>query len=166
MRPLLFRHFPFRFRFLSSASAFLPATQPSASSFPFFRLLPHSGFFRAASPLSLPCFPRSSQPGFPCLLPRFPYSASCWFPFVLPCFAPAAVPQVIPFRFSSPGPVPDFRFLSSASVLASHYSASAPSFPSLPGFTSQRFSRCAPPLSLPRFPLSLRPDLSCLPSRF
>ena len=36
----------------------------------------------------------------------------------------------------------------------------------LPGFTSQRFSRCALPLSLLRFPLSLRPDLSCFPSRF
>ena len=110
LRPLLFQHFPLPFRFLSSASAFLPATQPSASSFPFFRLLPHSGIFRAASPLSLPCFPRSSQPGFPCSLSRFPYSAFCWFPFVLPCFAPAAVPQVIPFQISPPGPVPDFRF--------------------------------------------------------
>ena len=65
------------------------------------------------------------------------------FPFVLPCFAPAAVPQVIPFRISSPGPVPDFRFLSSASVLASHYSASVSSFPPSPlpphsGFRSSR----------------------------
>ena len=94
---LSFRHFPFRFCFLSSASAFLPATQPSVSSFPFFPFLPLSGFFGAASPLSLPCFPRSSQPGFPCFLSRFPYLAFCWFPFVLPCFAPAAVPQVIPF---------------------------------------------------------------------
>ena len=96
-RPLLFRHFPFRFRFLSSASAFLPATQPSVSSFPFFPFLPLSGFPGAASPLSLPCFPRSSPAGFPSVLSRFPYSAFCWFPFVLPCFAPAAVPQVIPF---------------------------------------------------------------------
>ena len=60
----------------------------------------------------------------------------------------------------------DFHFLSSASVLASHYSASVSSFPSLPGFTSQRFSRCALPLSLLRFSLSLRPDLSCLPSSY
>ena len=94
---LLFRHFPFRFRFLSSASASLPATQPSVSSFPFFPFLPLSGFLGAASPLSLPCFPRSSPAGFPSVLSRFPYSAFCWFPFVLPCFAPAAVPQVIPF---------------------------------------------------------------------
>ena len=50
---------------------------------------------------------------------------------------------MIPFRISSPGPVPDFRFLSSASVLASHYSASASSFPPSPlpphsGFRSSR----------------------------
>ena len=37
---------------------------------------------------------------------------------------------------------------------------------SLPGLASQRLLRCPIPLSLPRFPLSLRPDFSCLPSRF
>ena len=72
---LSFRHFPFRFCFLSSASTFLPATQLSVSSFPFFRFLPHSGFFRAASPLSLPGFPRSLPPDFSCVPSRFPYSA-------------------------------------------------------------------------------------------
>ena len=89
--------------------------------------------------------------GFPvlsCLISHafFPGSLTrlfCPFPFVLPCFAPAAVPQVIPFQVSSPGPVPDFRFLSSASVLASHYSASVSSFPPSPllphsGFRSSR----------------------------
>ena len=165
-RPLLFRHFPFRFRVLSSASAFLPATQPSVSSFPFFPFLPLSGLIGAASPLSLPCFPRSSPAGFPSVLSRFPYSAFCWFPFVLPCFAPAAVPQVIPFWFHPPGPVPDFRFLSSASLPLPATRPSVSSFPFLPGFTSQRFSRCALLLSLLRFPLSLQPDLSCFPSRF
>ena len=79
--------------------------------------------------LSLLGFPRSFLPGFPCILSRFPYLAFCWFPFVLPCFAPAAVPQVIPFQTSPPGPMLDFRFLSSASVLAPHYSASVSSFP-------------------------------------
>ena len=53
--------------------------------------------------------------------------------------------------------MPDFRFLPSASVLASHYSASASSFPSLPGFTSQWFSRCPAPLSLPRLPFPFHP---------
>ena len=112
-RPLLF---PFR---LLSLLFFLSALPASAS----------QGLPLCALPLSLLRFPRSSQPGFPCFLSRFPYSAFCWFPFVLPCFAPAAVPQVIPFQVSSPGPVPDFRFLTSASVLASHYSASVSSFP-------------------------------------
>ena len=36
---------------------------------------------------------------------------------------------MIPFQITPPGPVPDFRFLSSASVLASHYSASVSSVP-------------------------------------
>ena len=62
--------------------------------------------------------------------------------------------------------MPDFCFLSSTSVLAPHYSASASSFPSLLGFTSQRFSRRPSPLSFPRFPLSPQHNLSCLPSRF
>ena len=52
----------------------------------------------------------------------------CLFPFVLPCFAPTAVPQVLPFWISPPGSVPDFHILSSASVLASHYSAICSSF--------------------------------------
>ena len=124
-----FPYFPFPFRFLSSASVPLPATQLSASSFPFFSLLPHSGFHDAPIPLSLPRLPHSFLSDFSYILSWFPYSASCWFPFVLPCFAPAAVPQVIPFQISPPGPVPDFRFLSSTSVLASHYSASVSSFP-------------------------------------
>ena len=76
--------------------------------------------------------PRSFPAGFPSALSRFPYLAFCWFPFVLPCFAPAAVPQAIPFQISPPGPMPDFRFLSVTSVLASHYSASVSSFPFFP----------------------------------
>ena len=87
--------------------------------------------------------PPSVPPGFPCFPSGSLTQPRCPFPFVLPCFAPAAVPQVIPFRISSPGPVPDFRFLSSASVLASHYSASVSSFPPSPlpphsGFRSSR----------------------------
>ena len=41
--------------------------------------------------------------------------------------------------------MPDFRFLSSASVLASHYSASASSFPSLPASASQWPPQCSAP---------------------
>ena len=84
----------------------------------FFRLLPSC--FRLLSLLFLPfcsscscltaavpvldlCFrffrfPRYLTPDFSCAPSRFPYSALWWFPFILPCFAPAAVPQVIPFR--------------------------------------------------------------------
>ena len=104
---------------------------------------------------------RSRFHGFPvlsCLISHafFPGSLTrlfCPFPFVLPCFAPAAVPQVIPFQVSSPGPVPDFRFLSSASVLASHYSASV---------SSVQFFPFSPHSGLPgaqfrsRFPVFLR----------
>ena len=133
-----FRPLPFPFRLLSLLF-FLSALPASAS----------QGLPPCALPLSLLRFPRSSQPGFPCFLPRFPYSAFCWFPFVLPCFAPAAVPQVIPFQISPPGPVPDFRFLSSASVLASHYSASVSSFPC---FLSQPHSGF---LNASDFPLGL-----------
>ena len=135
--------FPLPVRFLSSAFVPLPATQPAVSSFPLFPLPPHSGF--PGAPLR---FRFMAFPVLPGLISHafFPGSRTrlcCSFPFVLPCFAPAAVPQVIPFRISSPGPVPDFRFLSSASVLASHYSASVSSFPPSPlpphsGFRSSR----------------------------
>ena len=74
---------------------------------------------------------------------------------------------MIPFQISPPGPMPDFRFLSSASVVAPHYSASVSSFPfsscfrltvasSVLRFRSRFFG----------FPRSLLPDLSCIPSRF
>ena len=139
-----------RFTSVSSYSAF-------CSSFQLSPLLPHSGFpgaqFRSRFPVLLRSLRLISQASFPDSLTRL----RCPFPFVLSCFAPAAVPQVIPFQISPPGSVPDFRFLSSASVLASHYSASASSFPALPGFTSQWFSRCPAPLSLPLFPLPFHP---------
>ena len=73
-----------------------------------------------------------ARPGFPCHLSGSVYSASCSFPFVLPSFAPTAVPLVLPFWISPQGSTLDFRFLSSASVLASHYSASVSSFPLFP----------------------------------
>ena len=63
--------------------------------------------------------------------------------------------------FSTSVPLSFVRFSS-----ASSYSALCSSFPSLPGSALQLLSRCPAPLSLPRFPLSLRPDFSCLPSRF
>ena len=59
-----------------------------------------------------------------------------------------------------------FRLLSLASVLGSDYSASVSSFPSLPVSASQWLPQCPSPLSLPRFPRSFPPDLSCVLSRF
>ena len=74
---------------------------------------------------------------------------------------------MIPFQISPPGPVPDFRFLSSASVLAPHYSASVSSFP-----TSSRLRLTVASSVLPLrfrflgFLRSFRPGLPCLLSRF
>ena len=63
--------------------------------------------------------------------------------------------------FSASDPLPFVCFAS-----ASGYSALCSSFPSLPGSALQLLSRRPPLLSLPRFPLSLRPGFPCLPSRF
>ena len=89
-----------------------------------------------------------------------------WFPFILPWFTPAAVPQVIPFWFSSLGPMHCFRFLSSTFALASHYLASVSSVPFLSSFISQWFLWCAIWLSPHHFPLSFQPDFSCLFFKF
>ena len=61
------------------------------------------------------------------------------------------------FRLSDPR---CFRFLSSASVLGSDYSASVSSFPSLPGSASQWLSQCTALTFAP----SVFPVLSCLVS--
>ena len=61
----------------------------------------------------------------------------------------------------------DFRFLSSASVLAPHYSASVSSFPFSSCFRlTVASSVLVFRFRFLRFPRSLRPDFSCLPSRF
>ena len=62
------------------------------------------------------------------------------------------------FRLSDPR---CFRFLSSASVLGSDYSASVSSFPLLPGSASQWLPQC----SSSGFPSYVVPVLSCLVSR-
>ena len=130
--------FPLPVRFLSSASVPLPATQLAVSSFPLFPLPPHSGFPGAPLRFRFLAFPVPSDLVSHADLPGSRTRLCCSFPFVLPCFAPAAVPQVIPFQITPPGPVPDFRFLSSTSVLASHYSGFCSSFSTyLPGFASQ-----------------------------
>ena len=116
--------FAHAFRPLSLSSGLELNYSASVSSFPFFhRSRLTVGFFGFSGPLSLPRPSPYSQPGFPCFLSGSKYSAFCLFPFVLPCFAPTAVPQVLPFWFSPLGSTLGFRFLSVSSALASHYSA-------------------------------------------
>jgi len=116
-------------RSLSVSSGLESNYSASVLSFPLFhRFCLAACFLGFSVPLSFPCFSPSSRPGFPCLLSGSKYSAFCSFPFVLPCFAPTAVPQVLPFWISPPGSVPSFRSLSIPSALASHYSAYLYSF--------------------------------------
>ena len=116
--------FAHAFRPLSLSSGLELNYSAAVSSFPFFhRSRLTVGFFGFSGPLSLPRPSPYSQPGFPCFLSGSKYSAFCLFPFVLPCFAPTAVPQVLPFWFSPLGSTLGFRFLSVSSALASHYSA-------------------------------------------
>ena len=99
------------------------------------------------------------------VLPVRLYSASCLFPFVLPSFAPTAVPLVLPFWISPRGSTLDFRFLSSTSVLASHYSASVSSFPLFPFPPHSGFPGARPFLSSPSLSPSV-PPVSMLPFRY
>ena len=132
------------FRFLSSASVL----GLQLLSLCFFRSFfspfsPHSGYSGSALCSRFLPFPLLSSLVSHAILPVLLYLASCWFPFVLPSFAPAAVPLVLPFRISPPESTLDFRFLSSASVLASHYSAICSSFSTLFPFLPHRWlSRC------------------------
>ena len=167
------RCFPLPVRFLSSVPVPLPATQPSALPFRSPAVPPHSCFparrlhsrFRGSPVLSGP-ISRAFLPGS---LTRL----RCPFPFVLPCFAPAAVPQVIPFRIPPPGPVPDFRsssasfrplpsrFRFSISLLSLCFFLSV-----IPASASQWLPQFPIPLSLPRFPPSVPPGFPSAPSGF
>ena len=154
------------FRALSTASVLGSDYSASVSSFPCFLSPPHSGFLSAAPPLSLPGFPRSLLPGFPCIPSRFRYSAS---PYV--SFRPSLIRshdrssgahfQLSLSMFSASRSLPFVRSRS-----ASGYSACCFFLSVLPASASQWLPRCASPLSLPGFPRSSRPDLSCLLSRF
>ena len=138
--------------FRSSFSDFFPSRLTVASRVPPFPL----SLLRLPLPFSLVSHE---------VLPVRLYSASCLFPFVLPSFAPTAVPLVLPFWISPRGSSLDFRFLSSTSALASHYSASVSSFPLFPFPPHSGLRGARPFLSSP----SLSPDLppvSMLPVRF
>ena len=159
--------FPLPIRFLSSASLPVPATQPL--------FLPFLSLPRFASQLlfgcrlstfRLPCFSTSAPPGFPCFPSISKYSAFCLFPFIPPGFAPTAVPPVLPFcsRFRA-FPLP-FRFLSSASSPLPATGPACIPFLLFPVPPYSWLSRCPALLSLPRFPRSSPPDLSCVLSRF
>ena len=151
------------FRFLSSASVVGSDYSASVSSFPFssrFRLTVASSVLR--SPFRSCGLPRSFLPGFPCIPSRFRYSAS---PYV--SFRPSLIRShdrssgASLSRFSASRSLDDLRSRS-----ASGYSARCFFLSALPASASQWLPRCAPPLSLPGFPRSSRPDLSCLLSRF
>ena len=127
--------FPLPFRFLSSASLPVLATQPLFLLFLFFPALPHSGFFGCClSAFRLPDFSTSVPPGFPCFPSVFKYSAFCLFPFILPDFAPTAVPPVLPLcsRFRAFPSLP-LSFVRFRSVLTTQPSVlSFPFFPFSP----------------------------------
>ena len=106
----------FRFRLLT--------TQPLHFSFPLFHCFAlQPGFPASRFSFRLPVFPLSSGLVSRTFRPILSTQLFCSFPFALPCFAPTAVPQVLPFWISPPGSTPSFRFLSSSFALASHYSA-------------------------------------------
>ena len=146
--------FPLPFRFLSSASLPVPATQPLLLPFrsspprltAAFRVLP---LRLSASWLFL--F-RSAR--FPVLPFRFSYSASCLFPFVLPGFAPTAATPVLPscFRLRAfPSlPLSFVRFCSAQTTQPS--ALSFPFFPLSPvGGSRGAFSSSVRPVSMPSF---------------
>ena len=154
------------FGFLSSTSVLDSDYSASVLLFLLFPVPPHS------------CFPgarlRSRFLGFPFLsslishafLPGSCTQLYCSFLFALPCFAPTAVPQVLTFRSHFQYfPLP-FRFLSSASLSLPATQPSVLPFLLFPVPPYSCFPGAPSPLSLPRFPLSPRPDFSCLPSRF
>ncbi len=160
------------FGILSSASVLDSDYSASVLPFLLFPVPPHS------------CFPgariRSRFLGFLFLsglishafLPDSCTQLRCSFLFALPCFAPTAVPQVLTFcsAFSRPLPFRYFplpsRFLSSACLPLPATQPSVLPFLFFPVPPYSCFPGAPSPLSLPRFPLSLRPDFSCLPSRF
>ena len=137
---LSYSAFSLLFRFLSSASDPLLATQPSVSSVPLIHI---------SASQQLPCFSHSAFAFRLFHLPFHPVSraslqisvlGSRLFPFVLPSFAPTAVPLVLTLHL--------FRafcltvpFLSSVPALGCDYSAFCNFFSLHPCFPMQRFHR-------------------------
>ena len=120
--------------------------------------VPASALASTVSPFSPAWFP---MPSFQVPVLGFAVRFLSLFPASLPqlfhrCLPSAFASGIFHFRLAFFRPlVFRFQLLSLCS-----------SFPSLPGSASQLLSRRPPPLSLPRFSLSLRPGFPCLPSRF
>ena len=83
------------------------------------------------------------MPSFQVLVLGFAVGFLSPFPDSLPQLFLRCFPYALAFGLSPSNPLPFVRFSS-----GSGYSASASSFPSLPGSASQRLPRCALPLSL------------------
>ena len=153
------------FRVLSTASVLGSDYSASVSSFPCFLTPPHSGFLSAplllsllrSSPFSPAWFPVHS---LPVLVLSF---AVCFLsPF------PVSLPQPFHWCFPFGSLLGDQRLTSAASRFRFSISLLSLCFflSAIPASASQWLPQFPSPLSLPRFPLSPRPDLSCLPSRF
>ena len=147
-------HFPQTFRFLSSASLLIPATQPSVFPFRSSRFRLTAAFPVLPTLLSLPWLSPSVPPGFPC----FPFGFRTWLSACFLSSFPASLPQpfhwCLPFAFAF-GLFPSFCFLSSASFRVFDYSASALSFPCFP--LSPRSGSSGADLSPSVSPVSMRP---------
>ena len=132
------------FHFLSSVSALASHYSAFCSSFStFFPLSPHSWLFRCS------CSVHTFQvfPLIPDLVSHAIFPVLCtWLSVCFLSLYPDLLPQLL-IRWSlwiSPlGQILDVRFLSSASVLEPHYSASVSSVPFLPGFISQWLLQCS-----------------------
>jgi len=154
--------FPLSFRFLSSASVPLPATQLSVSSVPLFLALPLSGFSSASVlPFSSPVFHLLFRLVSHASFPVF----GTWLSVRFLSSFPVSLPQ--PFHRCFPSfPLPLVRFSSGLFCLLSasfrplqpafDYSAFCSFFSLLPVLPWQRFLRCFFPLPAGLFP--------CLPS--
>ena len=136
----------------------------SVSSFPCFKLPPHSGF-HSAVPLS------ASFPWLPSLRPTFPTFVSSGLPFRLPTSFPLSVLFRGSFSSFAPLPAVPFRFLWSVSLRIWYsvpllFSSPLQVSPHSCYFLSpSRLLRFGPSPSLPSFPFFLRslPAVSNLP---
>ena len=155
------------FRSLSVASVLGSDYSASVSSFPTSSCLR----LTVASSVLRSCFrafglPRSFLPGFPCILSRFRYSASLYVSFRPSSLRSHSCSTSACLQLSSGIFRIRSRFLSSADPLLPATQPSASSFPFFPFLPHSGFPGAPPSLSLLRFPPSLLPDLSCIPSGF